>query len=202
MRIGAQIAENTGRSAGPREIPKPGSSNLLALREVVDAAPWESQLKHRRAREVTHDELIGTLRHAAEEAGVFESVEVKAGRVICHADGSAEPAEYRVDTDAGRVWVSLVTADRWLSGSIESELTHTGDKLEELLEEEMADLGYDGPMPTFEHFRSTEMLFTFRTAVCDQAEDYEPSQADAIRMTLLGYEACFRQLGDMSESEE
>tara|TARA_E500000318_G_scaffold68633_1_gene63462 strand:+ start:691 stop:1149 length:459 start_codon:yes stop_codon:yes gene_type:complete len=151
---------------------------------------------------VTQDELITTLRNAADEAGVFESVEIKAGTLICHADGSAEPAEYRIATEGGRLWVALVTADRWLSESIEAELMHTGDKLEELLEEEMVDLGYEGPMPTFEHFRSPEKLFTFRTAVCDEMTDYTQPLAEKARLTLLGYEACFRQLGDMSESED
>ncbi len=151
---------------------------------------------------MTHDELIGSLRNAADEAGVFESVEIKAGTLVCQADGSAEPAEYRVAVEGGRLWVALVTEDRWLSESIEAELMHTGDKLEELLEEEMVDLGYEGPMPTFEHFRSPDKLFTFRTPVFDEAGDYTPAQAERARLFLLGYEACFRQLGDMSESEE
>ena len=151
---------------------------------------------------MTHDELIAMLRNAADEAGVFESLETEAGALGCHADGSAEPAEYRVVAEDGKLWVALVTADRWLSESIESELMHTGDKLEELLEEEMVDLGYEGPMPTYEHFRSPEKLFTFRTAVCDASGDYATDQAERARLTLLGYEACFRQLGDMSESEE
>lgn len=151
--------------------------------------------------DVTHEELIGKLSAAADEAGVFESVEVKAGVLICHADGAAEPAEYRVFADAGSVWVSLVTENRWLSESIESELMHTGDKLEELLEEEMVDLGYDGPTPSFEHFRSPDKLFTFRTPACPVGE-YTPADAETLRLTLLGYEACFRQLGDMSEGDD
>lgn len=151
---------------------------------------------------MTHDELMNTLRIAAEEAGVFESVCIEPGQLVCQADGSAEPAEYRVDVQDGKVWVSLVTDNRWLSESIESELMHTGDKLDELLEEEMADLGYEGPMLPFEHFRSVDKLFTFRTPVCDEAPEYTSKQGDLARLTLLGYEACFRQLGDMSESEE
>ncbi len=151
---------------------------------------------------MTHDELIAKLRDAADEAGVFESIEVNGDTLVCHADGSAEPAEYRVLTDGGRLWVSLVTEDRWLSESIEAELMHTGDKLEELLEEEMVDLGYEGPMPTFEHFRSPEKLFTFRSPVCDASDAFAADDCERARLYLLGYEACFRQLGDMSESED
>lgn len=142
------------------------------------------------------------LRRAADEAGVFESVEAGPDTLVCHAQGSAEPAEYRVFAEDGTLWVALVTADRWLSESIESELMHSGDKLEELLEEEMVDLGYNGPMPSYEHFRSPDKLFTFRTKVCDAGPDLTPEHADRARLHLMGYEACFRQLGDMSESEE
>lgn len=152
---------------------------------------------------MTHDELIGTLQAAANEAGVFESViKNKDGMLVCEAKGSAEPAEYRVWAESGSVWVSLVTENRWLSESIESELMHTGDKLEELLEDEMVDLGYNGPTPTFEHFRSPDKLFTFRTPACAVSDEYDRATAEAVRLTLLGYEACFRQLGDMSEDND
>lgn len=151
---------------------------------------------------MTKAELFESVRAAAAEAGVFASVSVEGGRVECEADGSAEPATYRVEADGGRVWVSLVTADRWLSESIEADLMHTGDKLDELLGEELADLGYEGPDPSFEHYRSEDKLFTFRTPVCDDAEPFSEDQAEKARQFLLGYEACFRQLGDMSESED
>jgi len=152
---------------------------------------------------MTHDELIGTLEDAAAEAGVFESVvKNKDGTLVCEAQGSAEPAEYRVTVEDGSVWVSLVTENRWLSESIESVLMHTGDKLEELLEDEMVDLGSNGPAPTFQHFRSPDKLFTFRTPVCAASDEYDRATAEAVRFTLLGYEACFRQLGDMSEDED
>ncbi|MEL6739096.1 MAG: hypothetical protein AAFP26_00410, partial [Planctomycetota bacterium] len=98
------------------------------------------------------------------------------------------------------IWVSLVTDNRWLSESIESDLVHTGDKLEELLEEELVDLGWElGTLP-YEHFRSDDMLFTFRSKM-----PFGPDRADAAEQTViavLGYEQCFRELGDMTEDEE
>lgn len=152
---------------------------------------------------MTYKELINTLEATAADAGVFESVKIeKDGMLVCEAKGSAEPAEYRVCIEDGSVWVSLVTENRWLSESIESVLMHTGDKLEELLEDEMVDLGSNGPVPTFEHFRSPEKLFTFRTPACAVSDEYDRATAEAVRFTLLGYEACFRQLGDMSEDND
>ena len=40
-----------------------------------------------------------------------------------------------------------MTKDRWLSESIEGDLEHTGDELEELLEEELVELDWEGPFP-------------------------------------------------------
>ena len=37
----------------------------------------------------------------------------------------------------------MLTKDRWLSESIEAEVMHHGDSLEELIEEELIDLGLD-----------------------------------------------------------
>lgn len=148
--------------------------------------------------------LLENVRQKAEKAGVFADCALTEGRLDCRADGSAEEAWYRVRWDGGKVWVALEMADRWQSESIEAELVHSGDKLDELIEEEMVDLGYDGPRPTFEHFRSDDMLFTFRSpaGVSADALDNENS-SDAVALLLLGYEACFRQLGDMdAENDE
>lgn len=145
-------------------------------------------------------ELFERVRQRAEDAGVFGNCEVSGGMLVCEAKESAEEAFYRLEVDGGRLWVALVMADRWQSESIESDLMHTGDKLEELLEEELVDLGYDGEVPGFEHFRSDDMLFTFRTPVPTQAAD--ASATEVATLFLLGYEACFRQLGDMSGGDE
>jgi hypothetical protein len=130
-------------------------------------------------------------------------------RLVCTASASAAPAAYRVELgEDGRVWVSLVTADRWLSQSIEADLVHTGDKLEDLREEELTDLAIAIPAaaggvsrPVFEHFRSQDRLFTFRSPVPLKGID-APAAADVAALWLLGYEATFRRLGDMEAGEE
>lgn len=148
----------------------------------------------------------------AQRAGVFGGVEVKNGMLVCAARNAAEPAEYRVTQDEGKVWISLVTPNRWLSESIEAELEHTGDDVEELVEEELAELDYDGaPMGPSQHFRSEDKLFTFRSPAPVLAVDaaagapggIDPAPAAATVATcLLAYEACFRRLGDMDASQK
>lgn len=68
---------------------------------------------------------------------------------------------------------------------------HTGDDVEELLEEELVEQGLEASRPAVEHFRSDDRLFTFRSPVA-------PENADTAARWLLAYEACFRQLGDMA----
>lgn len=140
--------------------------------------------------------ILDDVRRRATAAGVFADVRIDGGRLVCPAKASAAPAEYRVDPDGGRLWVSLVTADRWLSQSIEADLVHTGDKLEELLDEELVELGVVGAKPVFEHFRSEDKLFTFRTPVAGHAAGTE------VAAWLLAYEAMFRRLGDMAGGDE
>lgn len=145
-----------------------------------------------------------------EGTGEFGKVTLENGRLACRAANSAEPAEYRIDIQQDKLWVSLVTANRWLSQSIEQDLVHTGDKIPELLDEELADQGYDvraaaarGLKTTFEHFRSEDKLFTFRSPLpfaIDQAG--APGSVDAASQWLLAYEACFRRLGDMDAGND
>jgi hypothetical protein len=134
--------------------------------------------------------LLKDVAAPASAAGVFGGVEERGGVLVCRAKASAAPASYRLGAEGGTLWVSLVTADRWLSESIEADLMHTGDKLEDLLEEEFAELGRPGERPRVEHFRSDDMLFTFRSEV-------PSADAETAATYLLAYEACFRRLGDM-----
>ena len=138
---------------------------------------------------------------AAQRSGRFGDVVATAESVQCAAAASAQPATYRIELDAGRVYVSLVMADRWQSHSIEADLLNTGDKLEDLVSEELTEVGYTEQTPgdsitTCEHFRSEDKLFTFRSRIPVSAEQ---SNAAAIAsLWLLAYEATFRHLGDMN----
>jgi len=142
----------------------------------------------------------------ARDANVFEHISVRDEEMVCAARDVESDANYRVDLDHGQdcVWVGLYTPDRWLSESIEGDLMFRGDKLEELLEDELAEQGHDGPPPEIEHFRDDAMRYVFRSAV-----DRPPGQsmdgmetARSVARLLLAYEATFRQLGDMSPTDE
>lgn len=148
------------------------------------------------------DSLTMGVAERARAAGVFGAVACRAGLVECCAMGPASPAWYRLSAEGGRLWVSLVMGDRWLSESIETDLLHTGDKLDELLEEELIELGYCGARVPFEHFRSEDKLFTFRSPVdamgFGRDDAGSPGLVSGAGTLLLAYEACFRNLGDMS----
>lgn len=144
--------------------------------------------------------LLADVGAKARASGLFAAVEELPGRLECTALASAEPASFRLDMDKSRLWVSLVTANRWLSESIESDLMHTGDKLDDLIEEELEELDFKGGTVSFEHFRSEDKLFTFRTPVTAPGEPLAGAAARALTY-LLAYEACFRNLGDMNVTE-
>jgi hypothetical protein len=143
--------------------------------------------------------LLDAVAHRAHAAGVFAGVRVAPGQLSARA--ACADAEYRLFADAGRAWVSLATPDRWLSQSIEQDLVHTGDTLDDLIHEELADQGLDAPRPRCEHFRSDDKHFTFRTPLHEGwAANADP--AGVLAAYLLAYEACFRRLGDMEGAED
>lgn len=145
--------------------------------------------------------LLSEVASRARRAGVFGEVRALPDRVECDALASAAPAAYRVECAAGTFWVSLVMADRWQSHSIEADLLNTGDKLEDLVAEEVAEHGYAGSAVTpCEHYRSEDRLFTFRSRI--PIDPNRPDQAVVAIQWLLGYEACFRRLGDMEAKRE
>lgn len=148
--------------------------------------------------------LLHDVKARAQAAGVFGPCEIRGQTLVCRAKNAAAPASYRlgidgVETGRGRLYLSLVMADRWLSESIESQLVDHGDHLEDLIEEELAELDYHGPKLSFEHFRSEDMLFTFRSPIPGPTSGQEG--AENVLKLLLGYEACFRNLGDMDAGE-
>ncbi len=145
-------------------------------------------------------DFLDSVATIARTSGAFADVGVEDGRLVCRARASAEPAFYHVEHDEGALWVSLVMRDRWLSESIEAGLMHSGDKLEELLEEELVDVGYDGAVAPVQHYRSDDMLFTFRSRL-PFAPDEAAANAPTAGKWLLAYEQCFSQIGDMSAQE-
>jgi hypothetical protein len=147
--------------------------------------------------------LLKRVARQAEQADVFDAVALTGGRLSCAAREAAAPAEYRIEWAEGRLWAGLYTEDRWLSQSIEADLVHTGDKMEDLLDEELVDLGCDaGPLPV-EHFRSEDMLYTFRSALpIDASAAGDEAAAEVAAAALLAYEAAFRELGDMAGGDD
>lgn len=147
-----------------------------------------------------HVSLLESIAGAARAAGVFGEVRVEPGRLVAAATAAAAPAEYRVEIEGGKAVVGVFTADRWLSHSVEADLLHTGDDLEELLQDELDEVGLAKLGLKIDHFRNDEKLFTFRSVTGVRLDDQHASkQLGAI---LLAYEACFRHLGDMHQDED
>ncbi|MEK6702354.1 MAG: hypothetical protein AABZ53_08830 [Planctomycetota bacterium] len=146
---------------------------------------------------------LATLAADLGAAGRFGPVTLGDSRLECAALGASSPASYRVELDQGRVFVSLVTPDRWLSQSIEQDLMNTGDRIEELLDEELAELDHVGQPPVVEHFRSDDKLYTFRSPLTLSPQSLgDPGALAIVRRYLLAYEACFRVLGDMEGDDQ
>lgn len=146
-------------------------------------------------------QIIETIVAGAKAANVFGKIQVEGAVITLEAWGAAEPACYRVYLDGPEPIIELATKDRWLSGSIEGELVESGDKLDDLIEDELVDLGYpeDSGAVAFDHYRSDDLEFVFRSRVIPaDGQDI----AEACKIWLLAYETCFRQLGDMDETEE
>lgn len=153
-----------------------------------------------------HPQLYQSLLTTARAAGVFRDVRIEEDRLACEANRVAPEAEavyfaLLSDTAEDSVIVGLQTIDRWLSGSIEADLVHTGDDIQDLLEEELIAQGLDLSLPV-EHFRDDAKRYTFlsRLPLTDALES--SATVDRITRTLLAYEACFRELGDMAGEEE
>lgn len=148
-----------------------------------------------------HQEILTAVCALAQAKDVFTRIETLDDRIRCHAKGCPEPAWYELaSTDAGLV-VRFATPDRWLSESIESDLMHFGDPIEELVEEELAELGWRGNVPTVKHFRDDAKLYTFENPV-PLNDSTGSSAAELATKFLLAYEAAFRALGDVGGGDE
>ena len=137
---------------------------------------------------------LARLAQRAKETRLFASVDIvdRCDRLECRPLEVDDDALYRLETTPEGWEVSLVTPNRWLSESIEADLMNSGDSVEELVEEELVDLGVDIDVVLVQHFRSEDMLYTFRTPLPPAS-----SSEDAFTW-LMAYEAAFRILGDMT----
>lgn len=134
------------------------------------------------------------------ESGDFARVTRTDTGVRCDALHVEEECYYAAHADDdGNVWVGWYTPDRWLSESIEADLVHTGDKIEELLEEELIDLGLSQKI-ALEHFRDADKVFVFRGRL-ELPGDSAHASTTVVK-ALLALQACFVELGDMGPEEE
>jgi len=74
---------------------------------------------------------------------------------------------------------------------------HYGDPIEELVEEELAELGWKGKIPTIRHFRDDAKLYTFENELPAVA----CADAELAAKFLFAYEAAFRSLGDVGSGD-
>ena len=133
-------------------------------------------------------------------SGQFATVDVVGDQIRCRARDVESEAHYVLSsTDRGLV-VGFETPDRWLSESVEADLYHASDSLDELLEESLDELGWPidaAPVPRFRHFRSEDLKYVFEHVVPDHGDAEE-----AAATWLIAYETTFRELGDVSGEED
>ena len=145
-------------------------------------------------------QTLETCLNLAREADVFDEMTIQSDssdkRLVAMARGAAAEALYSLEYLDGNWHVLMLTKDRWLSESIEAEVMHHGDSLEELIEEELIDLGLDKVEVKMQHYRDDEFRYVFKSPIGSNVTNTE------IATWLLGYEAAFKQLGDMTEDQE
>ncbi len=147
--------------------------------------------------------LLTGVADAARQSDRFGDVVLTDGMLSCAAMEAPEPAFYRLVVEDDALWVEWVTADRWLSQSIEAELVHTGDDLDDLIDEELVDLDYEGPkLSPLSHYRSEDMLYTFRSKIQLDLNGETSRVVDGLLKSLLAYEATFCELGDMGADDD
>ena len=129
-------------------------------------------------------------------SGKFASVDSQDDGIRCQARDVEGDAFYILTRSDAGLTVRFETPDRWLSESVEADLYHSSDSLEELLEESLDELEWpidEIPVTTFRHFRSDDLLYTFEN---DVPTGGDPTEVGGT--WLLAYEATFRELGDVA----
>ena len=131
------------------------------------------------------------------KADIFDQIESTDQSFSGKAREAEEDAFYRIGFEEGTLYAGLYIQDRWLSESIETELLHCGDTIDELLEEEMVELGLDFSLK-IQHFRNDNLEYVFRSPITQG----DQQNAQTLALIIQSYNACFEQLGDMGEEED
>jgi len=157
-----------------------------------------------RSQPAALDAIVDQVRTLAAASDLFGAITRDSRGLNLEAPHAAAPASYRVNVENGTLWAALVTPDRYLSQSIEQDLVHTGDKMGDLLQDELIDVDHPAPYrPVVEHFRDAQKLFTFRSAIPATDLAGTPTEcAQRVWLTLKAYQACFVNLGGMNEGAE
>lgn len=139
-------------------------------------------------------DILAAVRDRAAASARFASVAIEGERLRCRAKGAEAEAWYVVDRDGGRWSVALLTPDRWLSESVEGDMLEGRDSAEELVDDELVEVGFRNRCGKVRHFRDEDKTYVFRSDVPLEGLDDAPG---GIATFLLAFEAAFGQLGDM-----
>lgn len=142
-------------------------------------------------------DFLSTVKQLADHSNRFASVELTGEALRCTARGAAADAWYLLERDCDGWAVSLLTPDRWLSESIEGDMLEGRDTAEELIDDELVELGFNGKAEQVKHFRDDAKVYVFRSRVPGAAATATAAEAPHAATYLLAFEAAFANLGDM-----
>lgn len=143
------------------------------------------------------NDFLAAVQNLAQKSTRFARVELQGDVLRCDAKDAASPAWYLVDRDGDGWAVSLLTADRWLSESIEGDMLEGRDTAEELIDDELVEVGFEGRAQQVKHFRDDDKRYVFRSRIPGVAASATAADAPRAAMYLLAFEAAFASLGDM-----
>ncbi|MAD77940.1 MAG: hypothetical protein CMJ51_01040 [Planctomycetaceae bacterium] len=133
-------------------------------------------------------------------SGRFASVESTGDQIRCRALDVESEAFYFLGSNEHGLLVGFETPDRWLSESVEAELYHSSDTLDELLEESLDELEWpvdEAPVTNFRHYRSEDLQYVFEHPLPTHGDP-----EDTAAIWLLAYEATFHELGDVAGGDD
>lgn len=142
-------------------------------------------------------EFLSTITQKANASGRFAAVEQSSDAIRCRAKGAAAEAWYVLDREGDGWAVSLLTPDRWLSESIEGDMLEGRDTAEELIDDELVELGFPGKAQQVKHYRDDAKMYVFRSRI-----PVDANAAGDAATYLLGFEAAFVNLGDMQAESD